>query len=287
MRAARRRSRAPGRTAHDGEGDDGTPRSASGSSPIARAIPVTARLNVTYPEREPAHRDRSANHVRAEKTGLSPRAGTPRRHAAQLLSLLDCPPTSLVTKPTVRTSDRCIHPAHPPVGRGLTPSNRRGLTWCLFAEDSSIVLAMAPTSAPTAVHHRPPPVPGTSPNNRLGPGRPMGHVGQFVVRHRRAVLVFWFLVALAGVALVGNVTSRLSTTGTLPGSPSYAASQQILRIYGTGGDNSPVVMVLHLPWGQRARRRRAAPTSPPRWPRSAATRRCASSPTRIPATAAS
>jgi RND superfamily putative drug exporter len=80
----------------------------------------------------------------------------------------------------------------------------------------------------------------------------MGHVGQFVVRHRRAVLVFWFLVALAGVTLIGTVTSRLSSTETLPGSPSYAASQQILHIYGTGGDNSPVVMVLHLPSGQRA-----------------------------------
>ena len=65
----------------------------------------------------------------------------------------------------------------------------------------------------------------------------MGHVGQFVVRHRRAVLVFWFLVAIAGVAMVGNITSRLSSGSSLPGLPSYAASQEILHIYGTGGDN--------------------------------------------------
>jgi RND superfamily putative drug exporter len=80
----------------------------------------------------------------------------------------------------------------------------------------------------------------------------MGHVGQFVVRHRRAVLVFWFLVAIVGVALVGNITSRLSSSETLPGLPSYAASQKIMHIYGTGGDNPPVVMVLELLAGQRA-----------------------------------
>jgi RND superfamily putative drug exporter len=80
----------------------------------------------------------------------------------------------------------------------------------------------------------------------------MGHLGQFVVRHRRAVLVFWFLVAIVGVAMVGNITSRLSSSETLPGLPSYVASQQILHIYGTGGDNPPVVMVLELPAGQRA-----------------------------------
>jgi putative drug exporter of the RND superfamily len=80
----------------------------------------------------------------------------------------------------------------------------------------------------------------------------MGHVGQFVVRHRRAVLVFWFLVAIVGVAMVGNITSRLSSSETLPGLPSYAASQKILQIYGTGGDNAPVVMVLELPTGQSA-----------------------------------
>ena len=80
----------------------------------------------------------------------------------------------------------------------------------------------------------------------------MGRLGQFVVRHRRAFLVFWFIVAITGVAMVGNITSRLSSSNSLPGLPSYAASQEILHIYGTGGDNPPVVMVLGLPAGQRA-----------------------------------
>ncbi len=80
----------------------------------------------------------------------------------------------------------------------------------------------------------------------------MGHIGRFVVRHRRAVLAFWFLVAIVGMAMVGNITSRLSSGSSFPGLPSYAASQKILQIYGTGGDNQPVVMVLGLPAGQSA-----------------------------------
>jgi putative drug exporter of the RND superfamily len=79
----------------------------------------------------------------------------------------------------------------------------------------------------------------------------MEKVGRFVVRHRKAVLVFWFLVALTGVAMIGNITSRLSSTDNLPGLPSYAASQAILHVYGTGGDNPPDVMVLRLPPGPR------------------------------------
>ncbi len=80
----------------------------------------------------------------------------------------------------------------------------------------------------------------------------MTMVGEFVVRHRRAVLVFWFLVALAGVAMIGSITSRLSSTENLPGLRSYEVSQAIMRTYGTGGDNAPVMMVLRFPPGVRA-----------------------------------
>ena len=74
----------------------------------------------------------------------------------------------------------------------------------------------------------------------------MGLVGRSVVRHRKAVLVFWFLVALAGIAMVGTITSRLFSGETLPGLASYTTSQSILRTYGTGGDNPPDVIVLRL-----------------------------------------
>src|ERR1700722_4639263 len=77
----------------------------------------------------------------------------------------------------------------------------------------------------------------------------MEKVGRFVVRRRRLVIVLWFLVLVIGVALAGPVTSRLSSNQDLPGLPSYTASQQILHIYGTGGDNPPAVLDIHSPTG--------------------------------------
>ena len=89
------------------------------------------------------------------------------------------------------------------------------------------------------------PKPDQAPQRRRPPGL-MGLVGRSVVRHRKAVLVFWFLVALAGIAMVGTITSRLFSGETLPGLASYTTSQSILRTYGTGGDNPPDVIVLRL-----------------------------------------
>jgi putative drug exporter of the RND superfamily len=80
----------------------------------------------------------------------------------------------------------------------------------------------------------------------------MAHFGRFVVHHRKAVLIFWFLVAIAGVAMIGNITSRLSSTESFPGQRTFEVSQSILHIYGTGGYNAPVVMVLRLPPGESA-----------------------------------
>ena len=81
----------------------------------------------------------------------------------------------------------------------------------------------------------------------------MGRVGRFVVRHRKAVLIFWFVVAISGAAMIGTITSRLSSTESFPGQQSFEVSQSILHIYGTGGYNAPVVMVLRLPSGESAR----------------------------------
>ena len=82
-----------------------------------------------------------------------------------------------------------------------------------------------------------------------GPSVPTGsmaRVGAFVVRYRRAVLVLWFVIGVAGLALVGDATSRLSSNESLPGLSSYATSQRILHLYGTGADNPPDVLVISL-----------------------------------------
>ncbi|MGA9077769.1 MAG: MMPL family transporter [Acidimicrobiales bacterium] len=79
----------------------------------------------------------------------------------------------------------------------------------------------------------------------------MARCGRSVVRYRRIVLVFWLAVVLAGLAGIGRVESRLSSSETLPGLPSFTVSQAILQRYGTGGDNPPVIVVLRLPAGQQ------------------------------------
>lgn len=80
----------------------------------------------------------------------------------------------------------------------------------------------------------------------------MDAVGSFVVRRRRAVLVFWFVVFIIGVAGVGTVTSRLSSTQNLPGLPGFTVSQEVLHTYGTSAFNGDDVLVLHLPASQPA-----------------------------------
>jgi putative drug exporter of the RND superfamily len=81
-----------------------------------------------------------------------------------------------------------------------------------------------------------------------GPGRLAG----VVLRHRKLVGLAWLALALVGVALVGPIAGRLTSSETLPGLPSYEAGLAILRTYGTGGNNTPVAVVVTLPPAERA-----------------------------------
>src|SRR5258708_14580515 len=77
-------------------------------------------------------------------------------------------------------------------------------------------------------------------------------LSRFILRHKIAVLVFWLVVLLAGGAASAKLSSRLSPSFALPGAASYQANQQILRIYGNGGNGNPEVAVVRLPPGQNA-----------------------------------
>ena len=77
-------------------------------------------------------------------------------------------------------------------------------------------------------------------------------LSRFVLRHKGAVLVFWLVVLVAGGAASAKLSSRLSPSFALPGAPSYQAGQQILRLYGNGGNGNPEVAVVELPPGQDA-----------------------------------
>jgi RND superfamily putative drug exporter len=68
-----------------------------------------------------------------------------------------------------------------------------------------------------------------------------------VLSHRRAVVVIWLLLAVAGAATAKTTIGRLTTSYALAGSPGYAANQRIATLYGNGGAAAPTVAVIMLP----------------------------------------
>jgi RND superfamily putative drug exporter len=77
-------------------------------------------------------------------------------------------------------------------------------------------------------------------------------VSRFVLRHKLAVVAFWAAVLAAGVPASAHLSSRLSGQFALPSASSYQANQQILRVYGNGGDGYPEVVAVTLPPGETA-----------------------------------
>jgi len=77
-------------------------------------------------------------------------------------------------------------------------------------------------------------------------------VSRFVLRHKLAVVAFWIVVLAGGVFASSHLSGRLSGQFALPSAPSYKANQQILRIYGNGGDGYPEVVMVTLPPGEAA-----------------------------------
>jgi putative drug exporter of the RND superfamily len=72
----------------------------------------------------------------------------------------------------------------------------------------------------------------------------------FVVRHRRAVGVFWLAITAVGVFTAPQVSSRLSLGYSIPDAPSYQANEAILRTYGNGAQGYPEVAVITLLRGE-------------------------------------
>jgi putative drug exporter of the RND superfamily len=74
----------------------------------------------------------------------------------------------------------------------------------------------------------------------------------FVLRHRRWIVGFWLLALVAGGVAAGKVSQRLSTDFSLPGQPGYLAAQQIMRVYGNGGQ-APSILTVTVPAGKNGR----------------------------------
>src|SRR3954454_1317970 len=79
----------------------------------------------------------------------------------------------------------------------------------------------------------------------------VGRLADFVLHHRRWVLMFWGVVLVAGIALSSKTTSRLTVDFSLPGQPGTETAHQIKALLGNGGDTTPYLVSVTLPPGQQ------------------------------------
>jgi putative drug exporter of the RND superfamily len=75
---------------------------------------------------------------------------------------------------------------------------------------------------------------------------------RFVLSHKRLVAALWILVTLVGLATVSQSTGALKQKFSVPGREGWKTNQEIVHVYGNGGDYAPLVPVVTLPKGQTA-----------------------------------
>ena len=80
----------------------------------------------------------------------------------------------------------------------------------------------------------------------------MRRLGEFVLRHRALVVVFWVVVLAAGIGASGKATERLKVDFSLPGQPGQDAADQIQAEFGNSSRlYNPIVLSVTMPDGQK------------------------------------
>ena len=92
----------------------------------------------------------------------------------------------------------------------------------------------------------------SAPVSSAGPSTVLGRLAGFVLRHRRIVIIAWFVLFLTGGMAAGQVSKRLSFDFSLPGQPGYETAARIIHTYGNGGDQPPAILVVTAPVGESA-----------------------------------
>ncbi|MEU8615734.1 MMPL family transporter, partial [Actinoplanes sp. NPDC048791] len=72
----------------------------------------------------------------------------------------------------------------------------------------------------------------------------MNALSRFVVAHRWWVLVSWLLLAAVGGFAAPKATAALSYDFSLPGQDGYETNKVITEQFGSGGDFSPILLVI-------------------------------------------
>jgi RND superfamily putative drug exporter len=73
---------------------------------------------------------------------------------------------------------------------------------------------------------------------------------RFVLDHKRLVVGFWLAVTIAAFAAIGPAGNALSQQFSVPGREGFETNQELVAIYGNGGDVAPLVPVVTLPQGK-------------------------------------
>ena len=79
----------------------------------------------------------------------------------------------------------------------------------------------------------------------------MHRLAEFVLRHRRLVILGWLVLALAGIAAANPTQKNMTIDFFLPGQPGTDAARAILTDFHNGGSSSPYILVLQAPAGQK------------------------------------
>jgi RND superfamily putative drug exporter len=77
----------------------------------------------------------------------------------------------------------------------------------------------------------------------------MVRLTEFVLRHRRLVMLFWLVMFVVGGMAAGRTAERLTVDFSLPGQPGYETETEILQTFGNGGSNPPTIAVVTVPDG--------------------------------------
>jgi putative drug exporter of the RND superfamily len=80
----------------------------------------------------------------------------------------------------------------------------------------------------------------------------MHKITGFVLRHRRLVLAAWLILTLIGLVSAGPASKALDQRFSVPGREGWDTNEKIVRTYGNGGENAPLVAVVKLPEGTTA-----------------------------------
>src|SRR3954447_12725480 len=78
----------------------------------------------------------------------------------------------------------------------------------------------------------------------------MQRLTRSVLRHKRLVAISWLLLTLVGVVAAGPASQALDQRFSVPGREGWTASQEILKLYGNGGETLPLVPVVKVPEGK-------------------------------------